>query len=83
MSPDDIPKYMRYDFFMAVLGVLISYFSFSNANIYGISTLRWSMFGFGAILSIYGIGEMSSTYYNEKKIQKIRNKINLADVKKN
>ena len=82
MSLDDVPKYVRYDFFMAILGIFIIYFTFSNENVYKIEPLRWALFIFGVVLSVYGIAEMSSTYYSEKKIQKISNKIELANVKK-
>ncbi|MFH0978793.1 MAG: hypothetical protein V1837_05830 [Candidatus Woesearchaeota archaeon] len=82
MSPEDIPKYVRYDFFIAILGIFIVYFAFSNANAYGNTTIRWSLFVFGVIISVYGLAEMSSSYYAEKKIQKIKNVIEWVKVKK-
>ncbi len=34
MGLGEFPKYVRYDFFMAALGLLMFYFSFSNEKIY-------------------------------------------------
>ncbi|OGI64703.1 hypothetical protein A2642_01885 [Candidatus Nomurabacteria bacterium RIFCSPHIGHO2_01_FULL_39_10] len=83
MSPlDEIPRYVRYDFFMSLLGIIIVYFSFSNGNIYNDKTLHLGFLLFGAALSIYRIAEMSSTYYLEKKIQKLKNLIEIKELKK-
>lgn len=81
MSPEDIPRYVRYDFFIAVLGIVIVYFAFSNSHVYDNSALRWGSFIFGVAISVYGMTEMSSTYYAEKKIQRAKAIIDLVNVK--
>lgn len=72
MGLDDFPKYVRYDFFMAILGLLMFYFSFSDDNIYNSFIFHWMLIIVGLVCTIYGIYQMKNNYKKEQKIETIR-----------
>ncbi len=65
----EIPHYLRYDFFMSVLGILICYFVYMNALIYADFLLRVLFLILGSSCLLYGIFEMKRNYEAEKQIE--------------
>lgn len=71
-SLDDIPKYIRYDFFMALLGILIIYFVIVTDRIYNNIVLLNLFLSVGIPSFLYGIYEMKKNYGKEKEIQYLK-----------
>ena len=74
MTPllDEVPRYLRYDVFLSLLGVFIFYFTFTN-TILSSSLTMWlaSIMGACACLG-YGLLEMKDNYYSYTEIVKLR-----------
>lgn len=65
----DIPKYVRYDFFMAAFGMLVTYFVYTNTRFYEAFSLRVVCLILSGACLWYGILEMKRNYAEEKKLQ--------------
>ncbi len=81
MGLDDFPRYVRYDFFMALLGILAFYFSFSNENIYNSFFFHWLLLIISIVAFIYGIYQMKKNYMKEQEIEKIRRDLEIMKLK--
>lgn len=71
--PDELPKYLRYDIFMSLLGILTLYFSFVNERIpvllrVVIAAIGAGFFGWGAL-------EMKANYEADKHISALEHEI--------
>lgn len=69
MDISEIPKYIRYDFFMALLGIIIAYFTFSTEIIYKNQLGRILFLVMSAACVVYGLLEMKNNYEREKELQ--------------
>ena len=68
-SLENIPKYIRYDFFMALFGIFVLYFLFTNDRIYNLLELKILFSVLGAATILYGVFEMKNNYDADKEIQ--------------
>jgi len=69
---DDIPKYIRYDFFMALLGLVIIYFVIITENIYQNTILTILFLFVGIPFFLWGVYEMKKNYDKEKRLQHLK-----------
>lgn len=67
----DTPKYVRYDFFMAVLGLVIAYTGYTNESAYFSESVQFILIVAGAICLFYGLKEMKMNYEKDKELQDI------------
>ena len=81
MGIEDFPRYVRYDFFMAILGLLMFYFSFSNENIYNNFFFHWLLIIIGIICFIYGLYQMKKNYIKEQEIEDLRKNKERLEIK--
>ncbi len=81
MSPEQIPKYIKYDFFVSLIGLSIIYISISKENIFQNSLFFFPFIIIGSSFFFYGLHEMKENYIEEKKLTKIRRDIELIDLK--
>ena len=68
---EDVPRYVRYDFFMALFGIITAYFSFTNNIIFTNSTLKILFAVMSTSCLLYGLLEMKNNYEKDKKIQEL------------
>jgi arginine exporter protein ArgO len=68
---ESMPKYMRYDFFLAAIGILGTYFVFSNNLVYYNSVMRIIFICTSAFCFMYGLFEMKGNYEQEKIMQSL------------
>ncbi len=61
----DLPKSVRYDFFMATFGMLTAYFVYTNENVYQTFVLRVLLIILACVCLLYGVYEMKLNYDNE------------------
>ncbi len=73
-SIDEIPKYVRYDFFMALFGTLLIYLLCTNEILYKNSVLLILFSIIGVSTLLYGILEMKGNYERDKKISVLQYK---------
>lgn len=80
----DIPKYVRYDFFMALFGIITAYFLFANERVYENRTLRIIFAIISGACLLYGLIEMKENYEQEKQLiaveRELRRKAALAEL---
>lgn len=70
----DIPKYIRYDFLIAVLGMILISTAWYFSNIIKIDSASFIiLYVCGIPLIIWGFGEMYANYEEEKSIISYRN----------
>src|SRR3989338_7147369 len=69
----EMPRSVRYDFFMSVLGILICYFVYTNNHVYSDFFLRFLFLLLGVSCLLYGILEMKKNYQAQKKIEQKEN----------
>ncbi|HLC57311.1 MAG TPA: hypothetical protein VJH95_01945 [Candidatus Nanoarchaeia archaeon] len=74
-SVEDIPRYIRYDFFMALFGIIIAYFAFTNERVYNTTEIRWLFLIISSTTILYGIFEMKNNYDKDKELQEERRKL--------
>ena len=74
-SVEDIPRYIRYDFFMALFGIIIAYFVFTNERVYNTTEIRWLFLIISSTTILYGIFEMKNNYDKDKELQEERRKL--------
>ena len=67
----DTPKYVRYDFFMALLGIFIAYATYTNNNLYNEILMRFLLLIISVVCTLYGIVEMKKNYEKDKEVQDI------------
>ncbi|OGY43317.1 MAG: hypothetical protein A2729_05350 [Candidatus Buchananbacteria bacterium RIFCSPHIGHO2_01_FULL_39_14] len=68
---DKVPRYVRYDFLMVLLGVLVAYFLFTNDKVYNEQTLKILFSIISASCLIYGLLEMKENYEKDKELQEM------------
>lgn len=68
MSYQDVPKYVRYDFFVAILGLVMFYFAFSNEKIYLDTFSHWTLTLVGITCLIFGLYHMKENYLREREV---------------
>lgn len=71
-SLDDIPRYIRYDFFMAPFGIFVAYFLFTNDRVYSNPDLRLVFAALSVVTIFYGVFEMKNNYNKEKEVQEMK-----------
>ena len=81
-SVENIPKYVRYDFFMALFGILVAYFLFTNERVYDNPDLRAFLVTLSTVTIFYGILEMKNNYNKEKEVQDIKREIEKLNAEK-
>lgn len=74
-SVDDIPRYIRYDFFMALFGIVVAYFLFTNDRVYNNADLRAFLVTLSIVTIFYGVWEMKNNYNKEKEVQEIKQEL--------
>ena len=71
-SLEESPKYIRYDFFMAIIGLFIFYFVYTNGVIYNDTTLRPIALIIGGSCLVYGVLEMKRNYDTEMELRDLQ-----------
>ncbi len=74
-SLEEAPKYIRYDFFMAIIGLFILYFVYTNQIIYDNTNLRAISLIVGCICLIYGLLQMKRNYDEEMELRALQIKL--------
>lgn len=81
MGLDELPRYIRYDFFMALLGLLMFYFSFSNDKVYEDFFFHWILIIVGIICFMYGFFQMKKNYLREQELEQMRDDAEKLELK--
>ncbi|MBI5392620.1 hypothetical protein HZA96_02010 [Candidatus Woesearchaeota archaeon] len=71
MIPTDLPKSIRYDFFMALLGIVLLYFLNITPRLYEDSFKFILLLMIGTSSLVYGLFEMSKNYQKENEINNL------------
>ena len=71
-SFEELPKYIRYDFFMAIIGLFILYFVYTNKLIYDDVYLRPITIKIVGLCFIYGVLEMKKNYDIEMELRDLQ-----------
>lgn len=77
---NDIPKYIRYDFFISLIGLLIIYLSFSEALLRDPSLFIFSIV-VGSFFLGFGLTKMKKNYKEELKVESKRKELQLNKIK--
>jgi len=60
---------------MALFGIIIAYFAFTNERVYNTTEIRWLFLIISSTTILYGIFEMKNNYDKDKELQEERRKL--------
>ncbi len=79
---DELPRYLRYDIFMALLGGFMFYFSFTNKIISQNPDFRQVLVAASLIITSVGILKMKEVYDLNRSVWELEYQLRLKHLKK-
>lgn len=79
----EIPEYIKFDFLITLIGIVIVGIMWYYLVILNIANLNVILtFVLGLIISVIGINEMQKNYFNDKRIKRLRYKLEELEIRK-